>query len=356
MRNPFKRQPTADPISAMREQRAALEAKVSTLNAGKDRQPEPAAPQAASAPPASSAVSIAIHEHLHAYAERLYAQVYKMEDADLRADQERAAFWAVLHTPLASDAERFVYAKAVIERAAGVYGLECHGNTRAAWMAVAFRNLAYGEHVPESDMVSPTPAASEPVASDQGVALAREVVRYFGADPINPALNGDAALREQAETLLRTTAPAAHPGLSTVEAELTALVAKYQGFARVSDEAMAREDDAGSPLSDDLDNAIDRVRHFTNLGREDTVRHAMALPATTLLGFGLKAQILEHDAGAAWDGSEADADNVRCRALLHGLIAAAGLSPIPQLDVTSDEVRGWLAAPETAPGASRMKA
>jgi hypothetical protein len=141
-----------------------------------------------------------------------------------------------------------------------------------------------------------------------------------------------------------------------VEAELMALVAEYEGFTRVSDEATAREDDTGLPLPESLDNAIDRVRHFANLGREDTVRHAMALPATTLLAFGLKAQILEHDAGAAWDGS--DADNARCRALLHGLIAAAaaGLSPIPQLDVTSDEVRGWLAAPETAPGASRMKA
>jgi hypothetical protein len=352
MRNPFKRQPTADPISAMREQRAALEAKASTLNTGKDRRPD----ATASVPPASSAVSVAIHEHLRAYAERLYAQVYKMEDADTRAEQERAAFRTVLHTPLASDAERLAYAKAVIERAAGVYGLECHGNTRAAWMPTAYRNLAFGEYAPESDMAPPTPAAAGPVASDLGVALAHEVVRYFGADPINPALDGDAALREQAETLLRTTAPAAHPGLSTVEAELTALVAEYEGFARVSDEAMAREDDAGLPLPENLENAIDRVRHFANLGREDTVRHVMALPATTLLGFGLKAQILEHDAGAAWDGSDADTDTARCRALLHGLIAAAGLSPIPRVDVTPDEIRGWLADPETAPGASRVKA
>ncbi|TXN34149.1 hypothetical protein FV232_23725 [Methylobacterium sp. WL30] len=141
-----------------------------------------------------------------------------------------------------------------------------------------------------------------------------------------------------------------------VEAELMALLAEYEGFARVSDDASIREDAVGLPLPDDLDNAIDRVRYFTNQGREDTVRHAMALPATTLLAFGLRAQILEHDAGPAWDESEADVDNMRCRALLHGLIAAAGLSPIPRLEVTSDEIRGWLTAPETAPGASRVKA
>ncbi|MCJ2039568.1 hypothetical protein MKK55_11535 [Methylobacterium sp. J-059] len=179
MRNPFKRQPTADPISAMREQRAALEAKASTLNAGKDRQPEPGAPRTASAPPASSAVSVAIHEHLHAYAGRLYAEAYKMDDADTRAEQERAAFWAVLHTPLASDAERLVYAKAVIERASGVYGRECYGNTRAAWMGVAYRNFAFGEYAPESDMELPALAAAGPVASDgRGEYLARLVTAY----------------------------------------------------------------------------------------------------------------------------------------------------------------------------------
>ncbi|TXN26161.1 hypothetical protein FV232_26275 [Methylobacterium sp. WL30] len=137
---------------------------------------------------------------------------------------------------------------------------------------------------------------------------------------------------------------------------MTALVAEYEGFTRVGDEAMAREDDAGLPLPESLDNAIDRVRHFANLGREDTVRHAMALPATTLLGFGLKALILEHDAGAAWDGSNADTDTARCRAFLHGLIAAAGLSPIPRADVTSDEIRGWLSDPTTAPGAKQVGA
>ncbi|TXN73400.1 hypothetical protein [Methylobacterium sp. WL6] len=197
----------------------------------------------------------------------------------------------------------------MIARASGAYGLECHGSGRAAWMPTAYRNLAFGEYAPEPDTADHQPAALATPAS-----------------------------------------------LSTVEAGLTALVAEYEGFARVSDEAMTREDEADLPRPDDLDNAIDRVRLFTNLGREDAVRHAMALPATTLLGFGLKAQILEHDAGAAWDASDADADSARCRALLHGLIAAAGLSPIPRLEVTSDEIRGWLAKPETAPGAPRVKA
>ncbi|MFK5600622.1 hypothetical protein ACFZ8E_27120 [Methylobacterium sp. HMF5984] len=137
---------------------------------------------------------------------------------------------------------------------------------------------------------------------------------------------------------------------------MTALVAEYEGFARVSDEAVTREDEVGLPLPDDLYNAIDRVRHFTNQGREDIVRHAMALPATTLLGFGLKAQILEHDAAAIWDGGEDDLDHLRCQALLRGLIAAAGLSPIPRLEVTSDEIRGWLADPKSAPGGLRVKA
>ncbi|WP_243937708.1 hypothetical protein [Methylobacterium sp. J-059] len=318
----MKRRPSTGPKPTLRERFAAMRAKVAGLNAGKDRQSDPAGSLAASVPlSAAAAVPIAIDRHMRAYAERLYAEAYGTADAGTRAEQERDAFRALLHTPLASDAERLAYATAIIARAAGVYGLECRGSTCAAWMPTAYRNLAFGEYAPEHDMAGHQPTAADtPSASASSLASEAEI------------------------------------SSTNVEAELTALVAKYQGFARVSDEAMAREDDAGLPLSDDLDNAIDRVRHFTNLGREDTVRHAMALPATTLLGFGLKAQILEHDAGAAWDGSEADADIVRCRALLHGLIAAAGLSPIPQLDVTSDEVRGWLAAPETAPGASRMKA
>ncbi|TXM93551.1 hypothetical protein [Methylobacterium sp. WL116] len=250
MRNSLKCHPTTAPKPTLRERFAAMKAKAAGLNAGKDRRPDPADPLTASGLLASSAVSIAIHEHLRAYAGRLYAEVYRMEDAGTRAEQERDAFRAVLHTPLASDAERLAYAKAVIERAAGVYGSECHGSTRAAWMPTAYRNLAFGEYVPEPDMAGHQPAAVDTPSA---------------------------------------TAPAAPPGLSNVEAELTALVAEYEGFARVSDEAVTREDDVGLPLPDDLDNAIDRVRHFTNQGREDIVRYAMALPATTLLGFGLKA-------------------------------------------------------------------
>ncbi|MCJ2110546.1 hypothetical protein MKK64_04905 [Methylobacterium sp. E-025] len=208
-------------------------------------------------------------------------------------------------------------------------------------------------------------AEEAPNAASQGdawaIAHAREadLSRCLGVEPVQRpplALPSGRLIGPTINLRPAPTPPAAHPGLSTVEAELTALVAEYEGFARVSDEAMAREDDAGLPLPENLENAIDRVRHFANLGREDTVRHVMALPATTLLGFGLKAQILEHDAGAAWDGSDADTDTARCRALLHGLIAAAGLSPIPRVDVTPDEIRGWLADPETAPGASRVKA
>ncbi|TXN26160.1 hypothetical protein FV227_05125 [Methylobacterium sp. WL119] len=171
MRNSLKCHPNTDPKPTLREWFAAMKAKASTLNAGKDRRPD----ATAFVPPASSAVSAAIHEHLRAYAGRLYAEVYKTEDAGSRAEQERDAFRAVLHTPLASDAERLAYAKAVIERAAGVHGLECYGNTRGAWMPTAYRNIAFGEYVPEPDMVLPEPDASEPVASDlggQGVALA----------------------------------------------------------------------------------------------------------------------------------------------------------------------------------------
>jgi hypothetical protein len=200
------------------------------------------------------------------------------------------------------------------------------------------------------------PPAVDDDVEGQGVALAHEVVRYFGAGPIDPTLNGDTALRDQAQAFLRAAAPAAHPGSSVVEAELIALAAEYEGFARASDDATALEDKTGLPLPRLLDNAIDRVRHFTNVGREDTVRRAMALPATTLLAFGLKAQILEHDAGAVWGDHGDDVDIVRCRAFLQAVIAAAGLSPIRWPEVTPDEIRGWLSDPTTAPNADKAGA
>lgn len=171
-----------------------------------------------------------------------------------------------------------------------------------------------------------------------------------GAD--RPSLKERAAsLRATADRVMRQPAPV---GLSNVEAELTALAAEYDDLIRASDEVDTLENEGDGPVPAGLANAIDMAQKHLGRRRRAVVRNVMALPASTVLAFGLRARIIEHDACVVLDRGDSDAANLR--ALLLGLISAAGLSPIPHPDVTTNEIRGWLADPETAPGARRVKA
>ncbi len=122
-------------------------------------------------PSAALAALLAAHEMAYGYA--LYAEAYGMPDLAERRQAEEEAFRALLHTPLTSDADRAAYAAAVISRQGNSRGDDTAAE-RDHPMAVAFRNITFGEH------------AREPEAM-------RHVGREVAPDPILAAIDASRA-------------------------------------------------------------------------------------------------------------------------------------------------------------------
>ncbi|WP_125900988.1 hypothetical protein [Methylobacterium indicum] len=97
-------------------------------------------------PSAALAALLAAHEMAYGYA--LYAEAYGMPDLAERRQAEEEAFRALLHSPLHSDADRAAYAAAVISRQGNSRGDDTAAD-RDHPMAVAFRNITFGEHARE---------------------------------------------------------------------------------------------------------------------------------------------------------------------------------------------------------------
>lgn len=132
----------------------------------------------------SKAVTAALAAHEMAYGYALYAGAYGLPDIAERRQAEEEAFRALLHTPLTSDADRAAYAAAVISRQAHSLGdgsaTECDHP-----LAVAFRNIALGEHAREPETMrhvgcpaEPAPAA-DPILS--AIAASKAATAAFDA-------------------------------------------------------------------------------------------------------------------------------------------------------------------------------
>ncbi|KMO32902.1 hypothetical protein [Methylobacterium aquaticum] len=109
----------------------------------------------------SKAVAAALAAHEMAYGYALYAEAYGLPDIAERRQAEEEAFRALLHTPLTSDADRAAYAAAVISRQAQSLG-DASATERDHPMAVAFRNIALGEHAREPEAMRHVGRKAEP--------------------------------------------------------------------------------------------------------------------------------------------------------------------------------------------------
>ncbi|KMO24946.1 hypothetical protein VQ02_34540, partial [Methylobacterium variabile] len=119
-----------------------------------------------------------------AYGYALYAEAYGLPDIAERRQAEEEAFRALLHTPLTSDADRAAYAAAVISRQAQSLG-DASATERDHPMAVAFRNIALGEHAREPEALrhvgrpaEPAPAADPILAA---IAASKAATAAFDA-------------------------------------------------------------------------------------------------------------------------------------------------------------------------------
>ncbi len=142
-----RRNPDA-PRPSLRERAAALKASAAKVMC---RNPASAArPPLAGAgkPSADLAALLAAHEMAYGYA--LYAEAYGTPDLAERRQAEEEAFRALLHSPLTSDADRAAYAAAVISRQGNSRGDDT-ATERDHPMAVAFRNITFGEHAREPE-------------------------------------------------------------------------------------------------------------------------------------------------------------------------------------------------------------
>ena len=97
----------------------------------------------------SETLTVLLDAHQLAYARCLHA--FGEEGADIEALKaaEEEAFRALLHTPLLTDADRAAYAQAVIERQTGAL-VAGRSIGRDHPLAVAYRNLRFGEHIREA--------------------------------------------------------------------------------------------------------------------------------------------------------------------------------------------------------------
>ncbi|SFV06174.1 hypothetical protein SAMN02799631_04366 [Methylobacterium sp. 174MFSha1.1] len=98
----------------------------------------------------SDALTALLDAHELAYGHALCSEAYGLPDLAERRQAEEEAFRALLHTPMHSDADRVAYAIAVISRQ--MYSLgDASATERDHPMAVAYRNLRFGEHAREPE-------------------------------------------------------------------------------------------------------------------------------------------------------------------------------------------------------------
>nr|USU30158.1 hypothetical protein NG677_12155 [Methylobacterium sp. OTU13CASTA1] len=95
---------------------------------------------------AEAALHAAIDAHILAFEARYQSVLRAKPDAERRTEEEREAFRTVLHMPLGTDGARAAYATSVLGRASSILATECEMTDHNSPLAVAYRNLAFGQH------------------------------------------------------------------------------------------------------------------------------------------------------------------------------------------------------------------
>ncbi len=174
-----RRNPDA-PRPSLRERAAALKASAAKVMGRKPVGITRPAQVGAGKPSAALAALLAVHEMAYGYA--LYAEAYELPDLAERRQAEEAAFRALLHTLLTSDADRAAYAAAVISRQGHSRGDDTAAE-RDHPMAVAFRNMTFGAHAWEPEEmrhlgreVAPDPILAAIAASQAATAAIDAIV------------------------------------------------------------------------------------------------------------------------------------------------------------------------------------
>ncbi|KMO15132.1 hypothetical protein [Methylobacterium platani] len=172
-----RRNPDA-PRPTFRERYAALKGSAAKV-IGKPARFTPPKPTGAGTPSKALAAALAAHEMAYGYA--LYTEAYGLPDVAERRQAEEEAFRALLHMPLHSDTDRAAYAAAVISRQMHSLG-DASATERDHPMAVAFRNLSFGEHAREPEEMRHVGRPVEPkTAADPILAAIEEHQAAFAA-------------------------------------------------------------------------------------------------------------------------------------------------------------------------------
>lgn len=166
------------PRPSLRERYAALKGSAAKV-IGKPARFTPPQPVGAGKPSKALAALLAAHEL--AYGHVLYAQSYGLPGLPERRQAEEEAFRALLHAQLRSDADRAAYAAAVISRQMHSLG-DASATGRDHPLAVAFRNLSFGEHTREPEAMRHVGRAAEPkTAADPILSAIEEHRAAFAA-------------------------------------------------------------------------------------------------------------------------------------------------------------------------------
>ncbi|BCM88127.1 hypothetical protein [Methylobacterium indicum] len=248
-----RRNPDAPRLS-LRERAAAL--KASAAKVMRRTPPAAARPPLAGAGKPSAALAALLAAHEMAYGYALYAEAYGLPDLAERRQAEEEAFRALLHSPLHSDADRAAYAAAVISRQG-----RCHGEDTAAErdhpMAVAFRNITFGEHAREPEEmrhlgreVAPDPILAAIAASK----AASDALDAFGDRTFGVPLTEEHREQEVALTAAEgKTRAAVWQTVPTTPAGRTALVDFARSMVARFANSEGDTDDAGHLLGRILD-------------------------------------------------------------------------------------------------------
>ncbi len=121
-------------------------------------------------------ISELIHAHEIAYGYALYTEAYGLPDLAERRKTEEETFRALLHAPMHTDADRVAYAIAVISRQAHSLG-DGSATERDHPLAVAYRNLRFGEHAREPEEIRHVGRKAEPEAAADPIFAAIEAHR-----------------------------------------------------------------------------------------------------------------------------------------------------------------------------------
>lgn len=130
----------------------------------------------------SEALTALLDAHELAYGHALCSEAYGLPDLAERRQAEEEAFRALLHTPMHSDADRVAYAIAVISRQMHSLG-DASATERDHPMAVAYRNLRFGEHAREPEEMRSVGRKAEPSAVDpEALALVDAIEQQWAAE------------------------------------------------------------------------------------------------------------------------------------------------------------------------------